>query len=61
MFLILFQGDSGGPLIKYEDGKAKLIGIASWGLRPCAKYAGTYVYTRVASFIDWIESNMAEN
>ncbi|XP_022905889.1 chymotrypsin-1-like [Onthophagus taurus] len=45
------HGDSGGPLAA----NGKQIGIVSWG-NPCAR--GTPdVFTRVSSFIDWINTN----
>lgn len=55
------QGDSGGPLMYGKPGKRNitmyLIGVVSYGFK-CAQpgYAG--VYTRVSSFMDWIENNI---
>jgi trypsin len=47
--LIDLQGDSGGPLISGN----KLVGIVSYGVESCeAGMVG--VYTRVASYQDWI-------
>ncbi|KAK4872798.1 hypothetical protein RN001_014827 [Aquatica leii] len=45
------KGDSGGPLVA----NGKQIGIVSWG-RPCAKGIPD-VFTRVSSYIDWINAN----
>jgi len=52
------QGDSGGPLWATKQGKDYLVGIVSWG-EGCAQARQYGVYTRVASFNDWIESTMA--
>lgn len=48
-------GDSGGPLVT----GGKVAGIVSWG-RPCA--AGyPDVFTRVSSFVDWIQDVIENN
>jgi secreted trypsin-like serine protease len=47
------QGDSGGPLSVTVGGKQYLTGLTSWGYS-CG-WSG--VYTRVSSYISWIESN----
>lgn len=61
------QGDSGGPLVVEDDftsngnsepKSSMLIGITSWG-RGCATAPG--VYSRVSSFIGFIESTIQEN
>jgi serine protease immune response integrator len=50
------QGDSGGPLqAKFANNVYYIVGITSFG-RGCAYKNTPGVYTRVASFLDWIES-----
>uniref|UniRef100_T1J7V4 limulus clotting factor C n=1 Tax=Strigamia maritima TaxID=126957 RepID=T1J7V4_STRMM len=54
------QGDSGGPLMSSDlrDGAHRwmVIGIVSMGLK-CAEPGYPGVYTRVTSYIDWINEN----
>lgn len=51
------QGDSGGPLVTFDGGEPVQVGVVSWG-EGCG-LAGYYgVYTRVATFQDWIAQNM---
>lgn len=47
------QGDSGGPLFQPDGGGYKQVGIVSWG-EGCALPGKYGVYTRVASYEDWI-------
>lgn len=48
------HGDSGGPLVYQKT----LVGVVSWGV-PCAK-GFPDVFTRVNSYLDWINENMDE-
>ena len=51
--MMLFQGDSGSPLhCQLATGQWVVAGISSWGSRACTTYPS--VFTRVTSFIDWI-------
>ena len=51
------DGDSGGPLvIESMEGKFELVGITSWG-KGCGEPNQPGVYTRVSSFLSWIESH----
>jgi len=54
------QGDSGGPMIiedNSDTGRYKLIGIVSAGIG-CARPSLPGLYTRVASFIPWIRTQL---
>lgn len=57
------QGDSGGPLV-VPDPNVPMgwtqTGIVSWGIG-CAEPESYGVYTRVAPFIPWIQSTVADN
>ena len=51
------QGDSGGPLFHQDPQEGHvLVGIVSFGYE-CARPGIPGVYTRVASFVNWIENN----
>ena len=51
------QGDSGGPLfVQNSDNTETLIGVVSWGTG-CAQPDYYGVYTKVANYTSWIETN----
>ncbi len=51
------QGDSGGPLI-LTNGTPTLVGIVSWGKKRCTGDGQPGVFTRVESYLGWIEQAM---
>lgn len=57
-------GDSGGPLVALRDGRPVQLGIVSWGEGPsdsdvkCGHEDVYGVYSRVASFKDWIQAHL---
>ncbi|MZR62024.1 trypsin-like serine protease [Alcanivorax sp. DP30] len=50
------RGDSGGPLIYNQDGQQWLVGVTSYGHETCATRGVPAVYTRIDSYLDWLES-----
>lgn len=57
-------GDSGGPLLcTWEDGNATkyvIYGVTSYG-EGCGRKGKYGIYTKVASYRDWIEKTISEN
>lgn len=51
------NGDSGGPLVIHEAGKAVLVGATSFGSGIGCEAGFPGVFTRVTSYLDWIEEH----
>ena len=53
------QGDSGGPMVILSQPAMRWtqVGIVSWGIG-CGTPPYPGVYTRVSSFIQWINANL---
>ncbi|VVD06090.1 unnamed protein product [Leptidea sinapis] len=52
------RGDSGGPLACVSGNRWQIHGVVSWGAG-CARRSRPGVYTRVASYLDWIKNTSA--
>ncbi|CAO1393051.1 unnamed protein product [Diamesa serratosioi] len=52
-------GDSGGPIQSFKDGQYYVVGITSFGAGCGSPLPG--IYTKVSSFIDWIEERVWPN
>jgi secreted trypsin-like serine protease len=55
------NGDSGGPFVCTDSAGPFLAGITSFGPETCGSKEGPNVYTRVSSFLDFIEANTQGN
>lgn len=55
------QGDSGGPLMMPKGKQYYLIGIVSFGPRVCGARGIPGVYTKVSSFVRWIDEKIHQN
>ncbi|KAL3853534.1 hypothetical protein ACJMK2_017069, partial [Sinanodonta woodiana] len=55
------QGDSGGPLSCRFNGRFYLVGIVSWGREDCQHIGYPSVFTRMSSYIDWINRITGSN
>ncbi|XP_019892254.1 brachyurin-like [Musca domestica] len=49
------NGDSGGPLVYKQDGENVVIGATSFGIKLGCESGWPGVFTRVTSYLDWIE------
>lgn len=54
------HGNAGGPLMLLKNDVYLLGGLLSFGPVPCPSKGWPDIYTRVASYIDWIHQNLAE-
>ncbi len=52
-------GDSGGPALIDVNGAWQIAGVSSGGDGPPGAYGSTDIYTRVSSYLDWIEAILA--
>ncbi|KAM8704915.1 hypothetical protein ACLKA7_009383 [Drosophila subpalustris] len=52
------HGNSGGPLMLFKNNAYLLEGLLSFGPVTCATSGWPDIYTRVASYIDWIHENL---
>lgn len=52
------HGNSGGPLMLFKNDVYLLGGLLSFGPVPCPSTGWPDIYTRVASYIGWIHSNL---
>jgi secreted trypsin-like serine protease len=53
----VLQGDSGGPLVILIDGVYNQVGIVSFGADKGCELELPAAFTRVTSYLSWIESN----
>jgi secreted trypsin-like serine protease len=53
----VLQGDSGGALVTEIDGNYTQIGIVSFGAAAGCELGYPQGFTRVTSYLDWIEIN----
>lgn len=56
------NGDSGQPLLSVNTNVSparwELVGVVSYGPSPCAQQDKPGVYTRISSYLPWIQDNM---
>jgi len=53
----VLQGDSGGPLVYLLNGVYNQVGIVSFGAAAGCQLGYPAGFTRVTSYLNWIESN----
>lgn len=58
-FFFLLQGDSGGPMSCSYDGKYYITGVVSWGSEDCKQKGYPSVFTRVTSYLNWINKHVS--
>ena len=51
------NGDSGGPATVQLSGSARLVGLVSFGRKGCRGPQAYSVFTRVASYVDWVRQS----
>lgn len=55
------EGDSGGPLVLEDNGSHILVGIVSFGSSSSCENGSPGAFTRVSSYLDWIQMNTGIN
>lgn len=50
-------GDSGGPLMYVKKQKSYLVGVVSFGTKPCAEEGIPGVFVNVWNYANWINEN----
>lgn len=53
------KGDSGGPMSCSYDGKYYITGVVSWGSEDCKQKGYPSVFTRVTSYLNWINKHVS--
>ncbi|XP_076341795.1 chymotrypsinogen B-like [Tachypleus tridentatus] len=53
-------GDSGGPLAVEVDNRWIVLGVVSFGRSECAEESWPSVFTRVSSYLDWIQEHVSD-
>jgi secreted trypsin-like serine protease len=60
-YALFITGDSGGPILQWIGDRWEQVGITSYALYGCARRGYPPVFTRLASYYDWIESIINPN
>ncbi|XP_062610923.1 transmembrane protease serine 9-like [Saccostrea cucullata] len=55
------KGDSGSPMSCKYDGKYYITGVVSWGSEDCKQKGYPSVFTRVTSYLDWINKHVSRD
>uniref|UniRef100_A0A1L8E8Y9 Putative trypsin-like serine protease n=1 Tax=Haematobia irritans TaxID=7368 RepID=A0A1L8E8Y9_HAEIR len=53
------NGDSGGPLVMNTKDGYELVGLVSWGYKPCSSTEYPSIYTNVSHYKQWVIDTMA--
>lgn len=55
------HGDSGGPMVIYEDDGPTLVGVTSFGFGLACNWGWPSAYTRVTTYLDWVQDTIKNN